>query len=1021
MSGGKVQLFIGDGFDAVWTGAGVWLREAAQKAMWSEQPWAVVAPHRSWLYALKGRALEEGISLAGVWFLMPGEARDFLRGGQTTPKIAVREHLHLLAATAATECGTPQLDIASLLRALDLLGAANWPADQLDGQLARNVSTNLLKSLKELEWITAQQFDWALAANPPPDVFDRLLIVGFDATHANYRALLRALARSARRTEMYLPKPRLRAESVDQLWIGTWEEEFGNADEITCFDTSGKSRPFQWLAEHMENPQSASRPNGSPLPYVLVARSIPEAADAAVYAALSFASEDEHPRIGIVVPGPGALAREIAGRLGKLNVRFYDAFGHPAPPSDVEQRWRAWTAFQRERTFQSLMRLADVAPPPYGAQALAKALEEALHRVLVEDVELAAVVLSLSGGPASESKRAQAAWLRSLAPLGRRTHDLSPDTPPFETLEVLAQKTRASFERLGWGDLLSYFDRQWRAVAPLRERKVAVTEWLNWLDAIAPQPPIRRYSDADQPYARLHLLSYGHAEGLRWTHLVLTGLNEGDWPPPMEPSALLPDATIDTLNKSASRQGRFGQGHWTLLPDRSLLLGPTIRRELLRRQFFNLVEAPEKGLALICAAEQPRQSGRSAAPGDYLAHLFFRAFGAPLTDEQIALLCRATEAWMAAFDASAPQQNPQPPRLQSVIEAYQARRKMTKFSRYECVFDTQPPPARIRLSCRAWEEALRAPQETWWRFYLGVHPRPDFSDLDPRPAAIGRWVHEWLAFALADQRGRWSERYSGNDLSKRLADHLAQAREELVNLFKNVGAAVPHYVEGALDEAEWQARAIANILAGAVRWPLAAAEWNLPPVRLVLGTSQNNGGEEEADDSVQLLIPTGRIDLLLAEEAPKNVGEGRGGLPDRLLLWDYKTGSQEKPLTEGNYARALKSGRGVQIGLYALALNVLGAKEVRAGILTTDANWENTVSLNVIRSVTDFWKELARMEATGEFGMLGEAQPEFGSPVRFPLATLPVPPDLLANKWDLTHPALVEPLVSNGDSSGEST
>ena len=47
------------------------------------------------------------------------------------------------------------------------------------------------------------------------------------------------------------------------------------------------------------------------------------------------------------------------------------------------------------------------------------------------------------------------------------------------------------------------------------------------------------------------------------------------------------------------------------------------------------------------------------------------------------------------------------------------------------------------------------------------------------------------------------------------------------------------------------------------------------------------------------------------------------------------------------------------------------------------------------------------MQRTGIFGMKGEIRPAFGYSATYPLATLPVDPDILEDKWALTHSALV--------------
>ena len=55
----------------------------------------------------------------------------------------------------------------------------------------------------------------------------------------------------------------------------------------------------------------------------------------------------------------------------------------------------------------------------------------------------------------------------------------------------------------------------------------------------------------------------------------------------------------------------------------------------------------------------------------------------------------------------------------------------------------------------------------------------------------------------------------------------------------------------------------------------------------------------------------------------------------------------------------------------------------------------------------EFWHALHEMQESGVFGMLGPVHNSFGFGPAYPLATLPIDPERLREKWALTHPALV--------------
>jgi hypothetical protein len=58
-------------------------------------------------------------------------------------------------------------------------------------------------------------------------------------------------------------------------------------------------------------------------------------------------------------------------------------------------------------------------------------------------------------------------------------------------------------------------------------------------------------------------------------------------------------------------------------------------------------------------------------------------------------------------------------------------------------------------------------------------------------------------------------------------------------------------------------------------------------------------------------------------------------------------------------------------------------------------------------SETEIFAALAQMQQTGVFGMHGPLRSAFRFTDDYPLATLAIDPDILEQRWELTHPALV--------------
>lgn len=179
--------------------------------------------------------------------------------------------------------------------------------------------------------------------------------------------------------------------------------------------------------------------------------------------------------------------------------------------------------------------------------------------------------------------------------------------------------------------------------------------------------------------------------------------------------------------------------------------------------------------------------------------------------------------------------------------------------------------------------------------------------------------------------------------------------------------------------------AFARRLAALRDWPFAAAEWTLPA-----GACVQSG--------TRRLELRGRIDALFADGAD-------GAVPATCWVADFKTGN-ELPMSARNLAARLLKGNGIQVSLYALALAALGARDVRASLLTAETPVAPQVDLAELRDQMAFWEGLIRMQETGAFGMRGTVRSEYGASLALPLATLPVDPDVLEEKWALTHPAL---------------
>jgi hypothetical protein len=171
-------------------------------------------------------------------------------------------------------------------------------------------------------------------------------------------------------------------------------------------------------------------------------------------------------------------------------------------------------------------------------------------------------------------------------------------------------------------------------------------------------------------------------------------------------------------------------------------------------------------------------------------------------------------------------------------------------------------------------------------------------------------------------------------------------------------------------------------------------------------------GEFPVDGDDAILSLAGRMDLLLARTAP-----ARDSLATpELWIIDYKTGAK-RPLKAGtinaegrrpSLKKLLLDGSALQLGLYAMAARALGAETVHVSFLSPLVRpLQPQLSASDFASEKEIFIALAEMQQTGVFGMHGPLRSAYRFIDHYPQATVAVDNDILEQRWELTHPALV--------------
>jgi hypothetical protein len=257
---------------------------------------------------------------------------------------------------------------------------------------------------------------------------------------------------------------------------------------------------------------------------------------------------------------------------------------------------------------------------------------------------------------------------------------------------------------------------------------------------------------------------------------------------------------------------------------------------------------------------------------------------------------------------------------------------------------------------------------------------------------VGTWAHAWVRPGPGRQSGeeaRVSAPLPERELWQKMTEERARTEIEAVTAaFAAAGRALPEAWLDAWANAARAARDWIDALAGLGEWPEGLAEINLTP-----GLS---GVLPHAGVAIPLV---GRMDLVLLSGAGSFAPGGLAGVAAWLV--DFKTGGDE-PLRLNPLGR----GKGLQLALYALALRALGAGPVALTLLTRDGAAAPQLTDEDLEKpeLAELWKLVADMAVTGCWGERLDLAGEHARPAARPLATLPIPGEILRKKWALTRP-----------------
>ncbi len=610
--------------------------------------------------------------------------------------------------------------------------------------------------------------------------------------------------------------------------------------------------------------------------------------------------------------------------------------------------------------------------------------------MLIDDLDiLQSFCAQKSGG----AKEAIAAALGSI-----------PFLPARARLPDFVRATKSAFEKLGWK--LHWMEISGRIAEWIDKLDVEFSRalYLRWLSEIASTFTAAREPAGDHPYARVQLLTVPQGHGQEWSHLIFAGWNEGSWPPRETGEFARQDEidafnrSIQKLNRRAARQGRQGEGHTAIHEHHTLYLGPAERRQIALRQFDTLLESATEKIAFTASLVQEDAPERLWNPSELFTRHYQEAYNSPLTQKAMSQLQARTRTWLDETRDPKKSYAPRSPKTEPTRIAYDARRDPNvRSGEYDFAFRSKPTVIPT-LGVTEFEQLIATPALVWLKKYLGIKA-PDKSG-NVWNTSSGKWVHDWLAAIAAGTAKTFTRLPDSTEIERRVCAAAEAKRSDVTRLCAAAGKPVPDWWSGGWRNAVFLARALADKLATVTDWPWMSTEW----------TIEGNFVVPAAERAALSL--RGRIDLLLART------ESTAGSLSVEELWivDYKTGAK-KALSAGRedpdgHRPALKKklldGSALQLGLYALAANALGARRIEVSLLSPLVRpLQPQIAGSDFSSEADIFAELAEMQQTGVFGMHGPLRSSYRFTDDYPLATLAIDPDILEQRWELTHPALV--------------
>jgi hypothetical protein len=915
----------------------------------------VVVPHHFHQNHWKEVLIKAGIPAMNIHFSTPSQLRQKLPPllGLHPPLPLNREAMRLiLEKTCEPLVNTSPLfqslsrDARPLLRTLDEIENSGISIQMMTEVPELLPWFKIWESVDLAQWGRANQ-DRAIlkrAESLDQRLPEGCIWLGLDRHALAFAPLLKATSRIFQRVAAIHSVPELTEESVQQIWLQRVEEWLPQAREkipSESLDLTDESRPESSFF------CAPSLRRESDLILDLIQESLQKLP----------AGE----KVGVVIPSASPIGYRLSLDLENHGIPFYSTWGESSPQEDADLSLLALLKLQMEevdspdfidflevhRHQEPLWKILETTPDeiPEIREHLYRSFQKTLSPRLND------------AGPHPVVIRFQNFFQENLL------------YPEAFTLREGIGITVAQIQKTCGGaasiPLKEYLEESLLDLDYVWKKPLGKKEYLRLLQRLFQSPEPKPLGDA---WAPVWILRPEEATTLRWHTLILTQLNENLWPSLRDSGvSLLNDETRNQLNQRL-----------LLHPDFQPLSTLSSQYQIERARFDSLLAGVKVRFIFTASATSELESGDELYPSE-----FYR---------QAWNLFHPENPWKESFWHGLLEKAPTlstPSPSDSILKELQPLRTRwdpeIPFNDYFFADRSSPGTSRP-LSATHAEAILKDPARAWFEIHLETKPIPDsWKSREILGLVQGNRLHSWIADSFRAIAGedefnplppiqKWKD-----SLGKTLA-RAYQKHQESPN--------TPLWWKNHFPSLEWRAeKLLENLYQTLAQLPDAhlACEYRLR--RPMVQPLPEFPLEQEW---------IGRIDWIALNDASWEKSK-------KIWILDLKTGNGSAPFHRGSLVQKAEY---FQLLVYAGLAQAQHPQHPEVSVGVVLPKWAPPVEMTTLSAFDSefqpLWQVLSAAWNQGIYGQAHEIHQRFALNRDLPLATTPIPKEILDAKWEAT-------------------